>query len=139
MKIVRNYELGVKSYFLTVLGVVVLLLCATTCKKNSEPFAKNIPECIKQHIKGQSWVISADEYYNKDDIKRIYIFNDHPSSKVCLIGYDENCNFFFIKSDDYNCMPLNPDEWVWGEMLPDGTIEYKEDIYLFKRVVFTKT
>jgi len=126
------------SYGLTVFGILALLFCATTCSKNKDFLAKNIPECIKQHIKEQSWVICVEEYCSKNDTKKIYIFKNHPSFKVCLMGYDENCNLFLVKSDEYNCIPNDPDEWVWGEVLPDGTIEYKDDIYHFKRIVFTK-
>ena len=120
------------------LSAAILLLCVTTCSsdENKGRFKKNIPECIKQKIKDQDWIIRADEYCSKDNIKKIYIIYDHPQSIICLIGYDENCDEFLVKSDEYNCKPLNPECFVWGEMLPDGTIEYGGDIYRFKRVVF---
>ena len=98
-------------------------------------YAKNIPECIKQQIKQQ---IRVEEYSCKEDIKKIYIFIDPPPFKVCLMGYDDNCNLFLVKSNEYDCRPLEPKEWMWGEMLPDRTIEYKEVVYYFKRNVFTK-
>ena len=121
------------------LCAAVLLLCLTSCNSDEiykGRFAKNIPACVKQRIKEQDWVIRAEEYCSKDDTKKIYIFNEHPQSTVCLFGYDENCNNFIVKSDEYDCRALRPECFVWGEMLPDGTIEYEEDIYSFKRIVF---
>jgi len=140
MKTVTSYKLRVTRHFLTVFRsyvlLVFLLYSATTCSKKSDSFAKNVPECIKQHIKGQTWVICVEEYCSQDDTQAIYIFHDR--SKICLIGYDENCKLFLVKSEEYNCNPFNPSCWLWGEMLPDGTIEFKEDIYHFKRIIFTK-
>jgi hypothetical protein len=130
-----------KKNIIVILSIIALLLCISACEreyKNKGRFEKNIPACIKELIKGQGWVIRAEEYCSKDDTKKIYLFLDHPQSTVCLIGYNENCNYFLVKSDEYDCNTLNPDCWVWGEMLPDGTIEYKEDIYRFNRVVFTQ-
>jgi len=121
------------------LCAAVLLLCLTSCNSDEiykGRFAKNIPACVKQRIKEQDWVIRAEEYCSKGNTKKIYIFIDHPLSTLCPMGYDENCSYFLVKSDEYNCNPNAPSCWVWGEMLPNGTIEYKEEIYHFNRIVF---
>jgi len=137
-----------KKKHLTVLWsyglMVFLLFSATTCSKNKDYLAKNIPECIKQKIKDDNLIVSAEEYCTPDGIKKIYCFiMGEVIFKGCVLQpppqtWDDNCNLFLLDSDEYTPNPLNPDEWVWGYLLPDGTIEYKENIYHFKRIVFTK-
>ena len=124
-----------------ILSAAVLLLCLINCsseEKNKGRFAKNIPICIKQKIEKDYSVWRADEYCSADDTPKIYIFLDHPSVTLNMMGYDENCNFFLIEAGENTWNPLNPDCFVWGYLLSDGTIEYKEDIYHFKRTVFTQ-
>jgi len=125
------------------LSAAVLLLCATTCdseEKNKGRFAKNIPVCIKERIKDDGWIVRADEYCSTDDAKKIYNFVHcpFPFLDTMMFWYDENCNFFLVQSEEYPVRVFNPDDWVWGFLLPDKTIEYKEDIYHFKRIVFTQ-
>jgi len=136
------------SCALMALGVIALLLCVTTCKKNSDFFAKNIPECIKQKIKADDLIINAEEYCTQDGVKKIYrfkmrkvIFNKDDFRDTIQIPpqtWDENCNLFLLDSDEGTFKPLNPEEWVWANLLPDGTIKYKDNIYHFERIVFTR-
>jgi len=122
-----------------ILSAAVLLLCTTTCNSeetNKGRFAKNIPACIKQTIKDDILIIQVEEYCSTDGTKKIYTFLSFHSPGI--IGYDENCNLLFIQTEEWR--PLDPDGFVWGFLLPDGTIKYKyeEDIYHFKRIVFTQ-
>ena len=48
------------------------------------------------------------------------------------MGYDENCNFFFIEQEGSPWHALYSE----GLVLPDGTIAYRENIYHFKRIVY---
>ena len=128
-----------------ILSVAVLLLCLTNCNSEEEKgdFAKNIPACIKKTIKGSDWVIFVDEYCTKNATKKIYAFlteNDHSSLPYILMGYDKNCNEFLINEEgapSFNPIPpYPPGLFVYATLFPDGTIEYKDDIYHFKRTVF---
>ena len=111
-----------------ILSAALLLLCLTNCNSEKNRFAENIPICIKQKVNDQ--IVRIDEYCSTDDTKRIYVFFHEPTLPYSGVVYDEDCNFFLIKWGP--CNPLNPG----GFMLSDGTIEYKDDIYHFKRTVF---
>ena len=113
------------------LSVVLCLLCAIMgCSKEKTSFAKNIPECIKEMINKQTYRV--DEYCSVDDTLSLYVFFDEVTLPNITLGYDENCNFFFIEQEGSPWHALEPGAFV----LPDGTIEYKEDIYHFKRTVY---
>ena len=116
------------------LSAAILLLCTTTCnsEENKGRFAKNIPVCVKERIRENKEVCCVDEYCNIGDIKKIYIFFDHFTLPYITMGFNEDCKFFFIKQEGSPWIALNPE----GFVLPDETIEYKEDIYHFKRTVF---
>ena len=129
------------------LSVIALLLCINSCDpeyKNKGRFAKDIPKCIKQSIEKER-VIRADEYCVPNGMKKIYHFI---LEDVMLHGelvswppqmYDENCNFLFIQTEEFTWIPSpHIDNLVFGYLLPDGTIEYEDVIYRFKRVVFTQ-
>jgi len=124
-----------------ILSAAVLLLCTTTCnsdEKNKGAFAKNIPKCLKQKIENSNWIWRADEYCSTHDTRKIYIYYYHPSETLTMMGYDEYCNFFMVEPEEGTPNPNDPNGFVWGFLLSDGTIEYEEDIYHFKRIVFTQ-
>jgi len=117
------------------LGVTILLLCVTNCSSEETKkgrFAKEVPTCIQQKVNEQ--IVRIDEYCSTDDTKRIYVVFDHFTLPYISTGYDENCRLFFIKQEGSPWVALNPE----GFVLPDETIEYQEDIYCFKRTVFTQ-
>ncbi|MCL2289290.1 MAG: hypothetical protein FWC34_01090 [Bacteroidetes bacterium] len=121
------------------LSAVILLLCLTTCKSDEENkgrYAKNIPDCVKEKIKNSPGIIRCREYCNTEGTKKIYelVF----PSGFGTMGLNESCKSFLIESEEYTPIPASPDLWDWGYLLPDGTMEYKEDIYHFKRIVFTQ-
>jgi len=121
------------------LSAAVLLLCTTTCSSEDENkgrFARNIPTCIKEIIKDSPSITRCGEYCSTDDTKKIYELVGPPG--FGSTGFDENCNLFLIPSEEFPIIVTNPDDWDWAFVLPDGTIKYKEDIYHFKRVVFTQ-
>jgi hypothetical protein len=133
-----------KKNIIVILSIIALLLCINACEReyrNKGRFEKNIPACIKQTIK-EGWIVSAEEYCSTDGAKRIYrfmmgdvIFNDIVIKQSPEM-MDDECNEFFVEFDEYPT--LIPAELERGYSLPDGTIEFKEDIYHFKRIVFTK-
>ena len=121
------------------LSVAALLLCTTTCsseEKNKGIFKKNVPECVKKMIKNTNVILRADEYCSTDDTKRIYDFVSPPN--YIVMWNDEKCNAFFVVEKGLPSLNPNQDNWIKGYLLPNGTIEYKDDIYHFKRIVFTK-
>lgn len=53
--------------------------------------------------------------------------------------YDEHCAFLLINMEDYTWTPSSSlDDMPIGNFLPNGTIEYKDEIYHFTRIVFTQ-
>ena len=120
------------------LSVTICLVCAIICcSKEKNSFAKNVPECIKERIKDNyCWRIK--EYCTTDGTKRTYNFLSNPSQSISATWYDDNCNFSLVNSEEDPVHVLEPDDpiWNWGYLLPDGTIEYREDIYHFKRTVY---
>jgi hypothetical protein len=74
----------------------------------------------------------VDEYCSVDDTLSLYVFFDEFTLPYITTGYDENCNLFFIEQEGSPWHALYSE----GLVLPDGTIEYREDIYHFKRTVY---
>jgi hypothetical protein len=110
------------------LSVALCLVCAIIgCSKENET---KIPACIKERINNQ--ICRVDEYCSVDDSLSLYVFFDEVTLPYITLGYDENCNFFFIEQEGSPWHALEPGAFV----LPDGTIEYREDIYHFKRTVY---
>jgi len=111
------------------LSVALFLLCTIICcSKEKET---KIPECIKKNIDNS--ICRVDEYCSIDDTKSIYVFFDCYTPPIYLtMAFDENCNFFFIEQEGSPWHALYSE----GFALPDGTIEYREDIYHFNRIVF---
>ena len=113
------------------LSVVLFLLCAIAgCSKEKNSLAKNIPECVKRHIDNS--ICRVDEYCSIDNTKIYVLFDCYTPPIYLTMGYDENCNFFFIEQEGSPWHANEPGAFV----LPDGTIEYREDIYHFKRTVY---
>ena len=130
---------------------ITLLFCINACEKeieNKGRVKKNIPECVKEKIKHDLGIATAEEYCNEDGTKKIYYliytkdslkgFPPPPLSYV----YAEDCDGLFVQMAD------NPIIFVLGDgtimntpvatLYPNGTMEYKGDIYYFKRTVFTQ-
>jgi len=121
------------------LCAAALLLCTTTCSSeetNKGRYAKNIPACVKGKIKSTDVIFRADEYCSTDGAKRIYDFATPPAYMVTW--NDEECNGFMVVEREAPSLNPNQDDWDMGYLLPDGTIEYKNDFYHFKRIVFTQ-
>jgi hypothetical protein len=130
-----------------IFGTIALMFYINACEpeyKNKGKFANGIPKCIKQSIK-KDRVIIAEEYCASDGIKKIYrlimedvIWKGKPAHWPDQM-YDENCNRLMIDTEEFAWNPA-PEcgDLVVGYLFPNGTIEYNDVIYSFKRIVFTQ-
>ena len=126
---------------------IIALLGINACEKqpqNKGHFEKNIPKCLKEQVKQDRSIESVKEYCNENGTERIYYF-DYGENPIWqgfenpLWVYDENCSFLAINSEDHTWIPSSSlDDMPIGNFLPNGTIEYKDEIYHFKRIVFTQ-
>jgi hypothetical protein len=112
--------------------------------KNKGNFERKIPPCIKENIKNWIGVICVEEYCTKGGTRKIYHFIYKEGTFMAypapLFVYDENCSSLLIQTEE-NPFIVNPDHidvTMFGTMYPNGTIEYKDEIYSFKRIVFTQ-
>jgi len=122
------------------LSIVALTLCIISCEKaprNKGHFSKDIPKCLQQLVKENLSITYVEEYCSVDGSKKLY--NPMPPA-IGLLMYDENCKFVTVQSEEYPWHVVEPEDPIfnWGYLLPDGTVDYKENIYHFKRIVFTQ-
>jgi len=107
-------------------------------KREKEPkFAKDIPKCLKKLIRNNSSIIRIEEYRRINGEKKIYHIID--TSSMNKIICDENCNTFFLETEDFR-IPRYPEDRIEGVgyLFGEGLIEYNKDSYRFKRTVFTQ-
>jgi hypothetical protein len=131
------------STFLLLIAIV-FSACEKRCK-NKGSFAKNIPECIKESIKKDCGVVCTEEYFAFNGTNTIYRFimkdvvwegtpMHYPDQ-----AYDENCNFILLQTEEHEYNSgLSGGEVIFAYLLSNGTIEYDDVIYNFKRIVFTQ-
>ena len=123
------------------LSVTLCLVCAiSSCskEKKDDRFEKNVPFCIKQYLIENNWIMSANEYCTNEGAKRIYNFLYNSSQPYGTLWRDEQCNLFIVESEEGTLGGELPEGWGLGYLFHDGTIEYRDDIYHFNRIVFTQ-
>ena len=136
-----NRRILIVSTFLLLIAIG-FSACEKRCR-NKGSFAKNIPECIKKSIKEHCGVVCVEEYYAPNGTDKIYRFI---MEDVILHGtpmhwpdqaYDENCNIILLQTEEHEWIP-GPSEYgvIVAYLLPNGTIDYDDVIYDFKRIVF---
>ena len=138
------------------LSIITLLLCINACEKepkNKGRFEKNIPECVKEKIKRDIGIGTAEEYYNESGTKKIYYLTYKEGIWGIYRGgtwiefpppfpflYDEDCDSSPVQTED-NPLVYAQNDTILLSMIatfyPNRTIEYKGNIYYFKRTVFT--